>query len=241
MGDDLADYSGYQRWSPSRWGWEFLRRHPAYIEACRKLPKPGNEPSDEKEAKRVERRRCKLAKEFGLKRFKDYRQPHGKSAVRPSFLSVAVTHWSNRDDGPKSRRRVKVSLRKGQVLVRFDVRQALGSSRGLVEQLKRAEQLARTEQEKLLSQLGKTKVGHFNRDRDNFIRHIRVLDLRASNHSWPEVARILLPEQAAAMSRDQIKDRLVPVLKEAESVVRQYLEIAAMAKVPASSRANAPA
>lgn len=234
----LDDYKGHKRWSPSRWAWEFLRRHPDFIDECRRLPRPGAEPASLREAKRLEKRRVELAQRYGLKRFKDYRQPHGKGAVRPRFLSVAVSHWVNRDSDT-DRRKVTTSLLKGQVLVRLDLRQTLGTTRALAEQLAKVERIARTEQERLIASMGGGSVGHFNRDRNNFIRHVQVLDLRASKHSWPQVARIVWPEKVEGLSRDEIKDRLVPQLKEAEAVMRQYLQIAAMAKVPPEGDAKA--
>lgn len=235
-GTDVARYKGHTTWGSKRWAWELLRRHPDFIDECRKLPKADKGPPSERDFRRLERLRAQLAQKFGLKRFKDYRESYGKGTGRPRFVSIEVSHWVNRDGDP-GQREVKASLLKGQLLVRFDLRQTLSSKRALAEQLERAERVASREQKKLLLSQGKTRVGHFNRDRDNFARHIQVLDLRAAGRSWPEIAQIVMADKAAAMDREQIKDRLVPLLREAKAVVHQYREVAAMGKRPAQDSA----
>lgn len=117
---------------------------------------------------------------------------------------------------------------RGQVLARFDLRQSLGTTRAVSVQLERAKRILEREQAVLLEEQGITRVGHFNREPRNFIRHIRVLDLRASGLSWPDTARIVFPEESAKLDRDEIKSKLVPRAKEALEVVKQYLQIAAM-------------
>ena len=181
-GEDLAQYEGHEEWPPRRWAWEFLRRNDRFRSACRSV-----KPKDIQGQK-------KIAQEFGLREFKDYRNHFGKGRRRPKFQVNHIGYTSNADSTSK-RTIDSRTLLPGQVIVRFDLASMCWDTKAIEPQLR----VARKVIEEQLAIYAKAQFGddHVIQDRrpksDLLIRHLRTLDLLRKKMSIPEIIGKLYP------------------------------------------------
>ena len=167
-GTTKDEYAGHEKWTYRRWAWEFLRRNPEFIKAC-KLAKDDL-------AKQVE-----VASEFGLKRFKPHTEAYGRDRRLPVFLSAAVGTWSAVDASRK--RNVSVTLREGQVLVRFNLAAGREDARAIQAQLVTAEKTIRALQRKYMQAIAAEEPAASESKPMYFVRHLRLLDLLGGKES----------------------------------------------------------
>ena len=107
------DYLCSLDWSGHRWAWEFLRRNPLFQQKC-----------DAIEETRTRKAIKELKSEFGLVRYKHYREDYGDALKhRPKFVTGDVVCWPRVTE--KIYKKIESSLPKGlkegQVLIRFDL------------------------------------------------------------------------------------------------------------------------
>lgn len=216
------EYKGYKGWSNRQWAWAFLRRNDEFQRRCRAAKTEG----DQQE----------VADDFGLKRFKDYREAYAsksRGGNRPIFKAGAISSWSNvgKEHAPK---RHNVTLAHGQALIRFDLDAALTSPRGLRVQLanaqKRIEARIAQYREATGKQAGKAASPH----RDLFIRHLRLLDLLHAKHTDEQALAIVNETRLNGEAMDaNIKNDLRKHIEQAKYYAeRGYIDIALMNEKP---------
>lgn len=162
------EYAGHEKWTYRRWAWEFLRRNPEFIKACKT--------AKEDLAKQVE-----VASEFGLKRFKPYTEAYGRDRRLPVFLSAAVGTWFAVDASRE--RTMSVKLREGQVLVRFNLAAGREDARAIQAQLATAEKTIRALQRKYMHAIAAQEPAASESKPKYFVRHLRLLDLLGGKES----------------------------------------------------------
>lgn len=183
-GIDADRYKGHEKWSYRCWAWQFLRRNPAFQAACESL---GSEGTDEEKAK--------VAAEFGLKKYKSFKEGYVGASGRPIFATGAITSWSHLDATENVTKKVELRLDAGQVLIRFDLASALADVHVLEKQLRLAERRLRKRLDsyakglEIKTQVKRHKVG-------TFIDYLRLLDGCASGHTQIDIGLIVSPDKA---------------------------------------------
>lgn len=109
----VKDYGDYTTWSNRRWAWEFLRRHPEYIQICKELRPNMRSPRGPLFGK------AKIAaQEFGRVNLKHYMEPYGDDDKSRNWIAESVVDWDIGDErNPKS----EYELMDGQVSMVFDI------------------------------------------------------------------------------------------------------------------------
>lgn len=161
-GDDPAAYTNFRKWSYRRWAWEFLRRNPRFKTACIEA---GDDPV----------RQASVAQEFHLKRYKFYRESYSNGSGRPLFLSSAIASWSCAAD--EEARKLKLTLRGGEVLIRFDLSTTTSDAEAIEAQLRSAALVIRRRQKTYLSAKALPEPARSSAKAIYFLRSLRLLDL----------------------------------------------------------------
>lgn len=185
-GMDSRDYEKFQDYSEKQLAWEFLRRQPKFQQACQDLPN-----DSEKSAMN------KAAREFGLIRFKHYLEPFGSQASeRPRFRSSSVWCWSRISETIYQNLQLPKRLRKGEVLIKFDLNVSTKTSRSLDAQLCDAKKKLESRQEKWLAKLN--EESNTSKIKADLVGLLRLIDL--VNH--------LKQDQSIKMNRAQIIEHI---------------------------------
>lgn len=225
-GHEEVAYKGYEKWSLHRWAWEFLCRNEDFADACRK---PARTPGEELSA------RTRIARQFHLKKFKHCDEPYQVGA-KPSFNVIGIWRCTERQRGINCE---GVSIRQGEVLIRFNPEAALHSSNALTAQLLMAEKTLK-EHARMLARLQNTRLPR-NKARigtvGERIRWLRMLDAkrhaqsaeaRSQGEAWsqPEIYRNLFPTVAKRLGRDELRAKFKNALRTAEKCAQHtYLEM----------------
>ena len=195
---DLHRYKGSHDWTYRQWAWQFLRRNPRFIEACKSV-----QPDD------VARQEA-IAAEFKLKSFRDYRLGfRDKQAPSPRFLPADVSFWQFR--GTAKVYKPRLSLREGEVLVRFDLSQAALDRGALDAQLRKTSEILKSELDGYLAAKNlKPPKGHKPR-KQGFLKLLRLLDLLdadgrdASDLLRATALRALFPTRCKGLSDSEVR------------------------------------
>lgn len=180
------DYEKFQGYSNKQLAWEFLRRKPEFQKACQDLPND----SEKSELK-------KAAKEFGLIRFKHYLEPFGDQVnERPRFRSSSVWCWSRISETIYQNLQLPKRLRKGEVLIKFDLNVSTKTSRSLNAQLCDAKEKLEKRQKKWLAKLN--EKSNTSKIKADLVVLLRLIDL--DNH--------LKQDTSIEMSRGQIIEHI---------------------------------
>lgn len=217
------EYKNYKDWSNRKWAWEFLRRNDDFRQRCR--------------AARTETDQQEVADDFGLKRFKHYREGNFSRKLGwriPIFKAGAISSWSNVAGNEGARKRHNVTLAHGQTLIRFDLAAALTSPRGLRMQLANAQKRIEARIAQYVEATGKEAGKGATPHRDLFIRHLRLLDLLHSKHTEEQALAIvnkddLGGQEVDANSKNELRKQMVQARYYAE---RGYIDIAMMKDAP---------
>ena len=159
---DSAEYENFRAWKYKRWAWEFLRRNPEFKKACSAA---GDDPAC----------RAQVATEFVLKRFKRHSEGYTSGSGRPLFLSSSVSSWIC--DGGENSRRPRVTIKAGQVLVRFDLSVTTLDREAIEAQLRHASVIIRKRQKEYLAATGKVEPAKPSARPSYLLRYLRLLDL----------------------------------------------------------------
>ena len=177
-GLEVDRYKNLKSWTYRRWAWEFLRRNPDFIKACETV-----EPSTDDE-------KLAVAQQFGLKKFKHYKEGFKQKSGQPIFNIGQITSIPNLEsDAPL---KVRISIGPGQVMVRFDLASAMMDVRALDKQLRRAKSVLNKRLELYAKYLGKNPDSHKPKVA-TFGIYIRLLDCLAAKKTPVECARIIFP------------------------------------------------
>ncbi len=161
-GTNLDEYKNFREWTFEQWAWEFLRRNAKFIRAC-------------KAAGEDEAHQAEVASEFHLARFKSYKEGYGVGRRRPKFASSSVASWSWR--AADEARQPRVRVRRGQVLLRFDLSATTDDAEALAAQLREAGRLLAKKQREYLAQSQLPEPKRASAKPLYFLRSLRLLDL----------------------------------------------------------------
>lgn len=228
-GANEKDYTECGRWRPERWAWEFLRRNTAFQTACDSVM-VGVGDANESDALA----KHKVAKEFGLFVFKDYRE-HFMSLghlERPRFSSAFVFCKANIEPPPAEPKLVRTKLMFGHIQLWFDLSQTVEDKNSLDAMIRRAGEILRASQREYLKLTGVKSLENPKVHPQHFLRDIRILDLLASGHSQTDTLRIV-NHAPLDLDRQQIRDKFKKQIPHALSVASSgYRNIATMPPAP---------
>ncbi|MEQ5837946.1 hypothetical protein N0A02_00645 [Paraburkholderia acidicola] len=178
-GRNIEAYEGWEKWDYRRWAWEYLRRNPAFREACSAAS------MIKVKSERVTRKR-EIAAEFMLRRYRHCDFPYEEGKRPPTFAATRASPKSESSEVQEW----SVQLRPDQVALVFHlgislhsktaVKALLSSAR---KQLERRVQYLRdrTEHHKLHPQ------PHLNREQH--LHNLRLLDAFRSGGKPIDIAR----------------------------------------------------
>ncbi|MFY3653583.1 transcriptional regulator domain-containing protein [Achromobacter xylosoxidans] len=201
-GTDILSYQDYENWNGERWAWEFLRRNTAFQKACSLLPP--SEP-ERKEAQ------VKIAREFGLRKFKDWKDAYGNGNQCPSFNPARM---EIRLDGKRHTTNLNVKLHHGQAVVRLELLPALTSKKALTTQLRSVSESIEKHLNDFAVAQGKTLSSSRDTARTtvDLLRLLRLLDLNKSK-KWKRADIYLNIYQDGKRRHHQENSELVELLK----------------------------
>ncbi|OZA75443.1 hypothetical protein, partial [Polynucleobacter sp. 39-46-10] len=127
---DEARYKNWESWKPRRWAWEFLIRNAEFQMECDAAGTCDGVA------------RQNVADRFGLKTYKHYSERFSSirscpSVRAPKFVAGAISVHSNAEN-LEAERKVRLSLKPGQVAIVFDVSNGAVNGMGLELQINRA-------------------------------------------------------------------------------------------------------
>lgn len=192
-GTDSAPFKNVYKWSYRKWAWEFLRRNPAFIRACKQA------------ASGTDDARAAVAEQFGLKQFKHYTEPYRGQSGQPKFVSGSIACWAHLNPQPTTPRLLKNKLCAGQVLIRFDLAAAMVDPRALERQLALARRTLDKRFNDYAALLGHKPSEHRHKVL-TFGIYLRLLDALANGKSNVECARILYPERTKGLDSYDVSE-----------------------------------
>ena len=188
-----ADYKNFKNVPGAGWAWLFLRRNPEFRRRCAELAN-----YDDLERRTQERL---IARDFGLRRFKHCDERYGAPGERrPLFNPMA--RWRSPESKDEVLQHTAI-VRKGQVLLRFDVRPSLIDEKSLMVQLASALKILEMERKKLHeaeadSSLKTTSRGiRAKGDHRRRIIWLRILDAHNNNIDPMEALAKIAPMTTA--------------------------------------------
>jgi hypothetical protein len=201
-----------------RFAWEFLCRNAAFIHACDALTK---------EATKEEL--ASIALEFGLKRFKHYKEAYG-SGKKPRFRNSETSVFTDIKKGGSEHRYPRVSIRPGEVLVRFDLNYCLESPQSFAAQLRSTERRLSYYLRLLTDRAPKTRAVNrrLKRGQTPLIDLLQTLDAKAAGATNAEIAREVFPALTRGIRSDDAlcAGVLKPRLEDAkEYAATRYLQL----------------
>lgn len=214
-GENMAVYKGHEKWSRRRWAWEFLRRNEKFQEDCDRANLDDPEAIDA------------IAKEFGLRKFKNYRESFS-IGDKPTF-SVSVRMYQSQENVDR-----RLRLESSEVLLRFNLSYATKNNKFLKGQLtqtrgllKKAIQVVIDRQEE--RPLNKKLVVN----PAEYLKRLRVLDaVRFKNKSHSVIFQLLYPKESRGADNIQNAKALRSRRDTALELTRNSLAIAACSYEP---------
>ncbi|MGF6780657.1 transcriptional regulator domain-containing protein [Paraburkholderia sp. GAS334] len=216
-GMDLNDYQGYERWSNRQWAWEFLRRNEKFRTACIDLGRIAVESDEYKKKSRS------IAKNFKLRHFVHYTTPFKDGKDGPWFNPTRI--WSKIPSGASSRT-VNVQIRKGQVVVRFDLLPALEDERIIKAQIHYAELALEAQLAKLLESDQAKRSGRRDAEEtpEERLAWLRTLDAKFCNVPHSKIYEQVYPEHCQNTVEEGVDKREWPI--RLKSLARKAHELA---------------
>ncbi|MBC3919227.1 hypothetical protein H8L32_17175 [Undibacterium sp. CY18W] len=202
-GATIDRYKGLSRWTYRRWAWEFLRRNNEFIEACNNAK---DKSEDEKQA---------IAQQFGLLKFKDFKDKYKGNYGFPKFETEKLSIWTNINIEESPKRLKKIKLIPGAILIRFDLNKAITDIKAFDKQLRDAEKILKNRLDKYSEIRGK-KPAHFNHSVKTFGIYIRLLDARAAGYKIAQCAQLIEPKKSEGKTTTELRDSVKHRIKQAE-------------------------
>lgn len=218
-GSNLERYKSCRKWTYRRWAWEFLRRNENFIKACNRVRAKGD---DEKQ---------QVADEFGLTKFKDYKEAYSSGVGIPRFTLGKITIKSNLGAGQDRKSVKQVKVAEGQVGVVFDLNHVLEDKNVLRKQLRVA---TKTLQENLKAFEGITgrKAKPARPKAIFFLNYIRILDCLAAGKDRHQVAITLFPKRANEKEKTLVEAIKHKIASAKEHADREYKFLAVLPGKP---------
>ncbi|MDP3799802.1 MAG: hypothetical protein Q8R06_22110 [Polaromonas sp.] len=177
---DVADYEGFEKWSNERWAWEFLRRNKKFLAECKAISR---EPSSKRE--------LKVAKDFGLLRFKSVETEFHEG--EPEFAPLYV-HYQARLKN-KDTANLDKDLKVGDIFLWFNLNDILENKGVLDVKLEAFRMIVETELQKFAKLKDVKPSDKRIKDSKNWLRLIRVLDAWKKKTSAVEMAEVIYPKE----------------------------------------------
>lgn len=120
-GYDIAAYAGHENWNGERWAWEFLRRNSRFQMWCYEAETGG--------LSTAKKNQLALQK-FGLLSYKFFAEDF-TAGKPPRFAIKKIRSWLRSTPQQIKKRpskKVSITLRMGEVLVKFDVKGTIRAS-----------------------------------------------------------------------------------------------------------------
>ena len=212
-GTDVERYAGREKWLYRRWAWAFLRRNEHFQAACKVADASGR--AEDKD---------RVAVEYGLKRYKSYREGYIGEGGKPLFSAGSITSWSHLDCENDGSKRVRVTLNGGQILIRFDVASALNDVQILEKQIRLADSRLKNRLKRIEVQFKKEAKIRRNKV-STFGHYLRLLDLRAAGKTLVESGKIISQRNADNLANDRhdlTKEDLASQTSKQESRAIEY-------------------
>ncbi len=223
MADEDNRYKKWENWKPRRWAWEFLIRNEKFLKRCDMAKSIG-----EVEQKLV-------ADEFGLKKFKHYAEPFSRNKndpkIRaPKFIRNAISVFANTEMGDIDRK-VRITLRPGNVAIVFDVSNGAINGKGLERQLGRAMQslyLRAMKYSTFYSQ--RSTEQKLDSNRETFLKYLKLLDAKRKARTGRGATKLT---NTTGRDPEDHRDSTKNALARAEEICREdYLNIALIEEAP---------
>lgn len=211
-GQDQLAYGDWASWTSEQWDWEFLRRHEVFQEFCDEARKLAGDESRMK-AEVI------TAKSFRLKRFKHYDEPfESDTSPRPEF-ELLRTMVLGSEVGPCE---FETRVFRGDVVVQFNVSQALKNARALTEQVTWYKTLLQEELVKLEKQRGQTADKQNNtKEAKQLLQYLRLLDGITANMPLHEIAKLVFAHKDRQQSALEWREIAKMPLQRALELVRR--------------------
>lgn len=210
---DPARYEDHETWTNKRWAWEFLLRNPDFQKACDGLD----------EGATPQKKRA-IARKFGLAKFKHYDEPYESGdgeSTEPMFISKAVSPIRPQRQG-NGRWIRPITIRPGQLAVRFDLRLALADNRILDAQIATARKILERQLDRWRNAEEIVPKNGRQRPMPRLLLQLKILDTRTQAGTLAEQAALIWGPGAPAK-------RLTDSLDDAMNVATtDYLLLAAM-------------
>lgn len=227
-GLDESRYKNINKWTFHQWAWEFLRRNAQYIDACKRV-RLGSE-----EEKQV------VADRFKLKKFKDYTEAYIGATGKPKFSIGSITSSSNLNTNPKRVRNKLFKIEYGQIVIRFDLGQAIQDKNALKKQLRLAEQRLKKDLAEYEAQTKQTAASIDFRP-TVFGKYLRILDCLDKRLSQYETAKVIFPSHVNKYHdappkniRGALVEKIKPNIKSAREIAENYLSLSVLKGRPAT-------
>lgn len=193
-GKSITEYRKYKTWSYKRWAWEFLCRNARFRQACDRV------------AVASDLSKSKVAKEFGLVKFKHYADVWTKSNVFPTFRDGAIRIIPNIGSEKVDK---SIRILPGQVFIRFKLKTGIDTIAAIGAQLDRA----RVRLEKLHAEynhVGSDRAAKNNEiaaDPTSLIQCLRILDLKDNGiDSLKEIVSFLYDVKPGTKQYENLDD-----------------------------------
>ena len=184
-GSDISKYKNYDKVTYQQWAWEFLRRNDDFIKACSTISENSSE--SDKQA---------IADQFGLKRYKPWHERY-RTNGKPVFAAGVISSWSNIDIDNGNRHLKRLTLKSGQLLIKFDVASAINDPVLLDRQLEKAKLRLEKRLEAYRKACGSESVIPRTRSCNKLLDALRLLDYKATGKSNYECELLINPRRAA--------------------------------------------
>lgn len=204
---EKKDYPEAESASGNQWAWEFLRRNRQFQIRCEAV----------ETSKVREKKAQKLANEFGLKEFKDFRESFSEGS-KPEFRFDDAKSYINRNTKKKQVLKGPLTLLPGRFLVVFDIGAELEYEHALEYQMARVFTRMAAEFESMAAAAGKkSKVRRLRGE--HYATYLRVLDARECGVKYADIAAHLHQHKKGDPKSDgSLPDRVRKQLSTAETL-----------------------
>lgn len=216
-GADIDRYKNIENWSYRKWTWEFLRRNEEFIAACKKVKF------------RTDEEKLIVARQFGLKQFKNFSESYKGASGSPKFSIGTITSWSKIKSEDIAIRLEKITLGSGEILIRYDLASAMQDTRALQNQLRSAEKLLNKRLKEYAAQR-ETEPDSHKPKAEPFGIYLRLLDLLATGKTQAECAYEIYPDDAPQLTPDEASSLVNKQIQKAKKYAREEYKYLSLKK-----------
>lgn len=190
-GTNLDQYHKCKGWPYRRWAWEFLCRNSQFIK------------DSDAAVNGTQQEKSRVAKKYGLVKFKYYGDVQTRRNVFPTFIDGALRILENFGDDDIHE---DICIRPGQVVIRFKLVTAINSELALKRQLERAEKVLEKKRIQYLKKINKSIKPEGIRV-SSFVESLRILDLIAAGKQ-DEILEYIYPDRNPQNQREKLDSNI---------------------------------